>query len=288
MRVRRVPWDVTDGRAASSGWQAHDRSFGLLNPVDLLLLAGVPIVLLGVFVLPLQVREQLVFEVTDPTVLDAYVSHYVHLDQSHLFGNLLVYALVGPVTYPLSVLSGRRWLFRRALLTFLLVFPLVLSRMQQLFPRERILFGFSGINAALFGLLTFVLVSYVSTHLSSSIDESDAPALLFFMLSLITVIAVPSRAWMEEITLVSVGIGLIYVVALLLCVGVPDWRSIVDGWGGGRAEIALIGAGVLLLFPFVGFHQTFTGDGGVYDLYAHFLGYALAFIVMYIVTVIVD
>ena len=233
MRVRRVPWDVTDGRAASSGWQAHDRSFGLLNPVDLLLLAGVPIVLLGVFVLPLQVREQLVFEVTDPTVLDAYVSHYVHLDQSHLF-------------------------------------------------------GFSGINAALFGLLTFVLVSYVSTHLSSSIDESDAPALLFFMLSLITVIAVPSRAWMEEITLVSVGIGLIYVVALLLCVGVPDWRSIVDGWGGGRAEIALIGAGVLLLFPFVGFHQTFTGDGGVYDLYAHFLGYALAFIVMYIVTVTVD
>jgi len=254
----------------------------VLHPVDLSLLTLVPIALVGVFTLPLEVREQFVLDVTAPTVETAYASHYVHLNRTHLVGNLVAYALVAPVAYVLSAVSGRRRLFRTAFVTFLVAFPFALTGMQLVFPRERVLFGFSGINAAFFGLLSFVFVSYVSVHLSSSIDERDAPALLFFMLALITLLTVPSRAWMSELTLISAGIGLVYVGTVLLCAGPPDWGSLVDGWGGGRAELGIIGSGVLLLFPFLGFYQTFTGDGGIFDLYAHFLGYCLAFIVVYV------
>lgn len=275
-------------REGVDGWGAHGGWPRLSRPVDLALLIVVPVTLLVVFSSPLGLREQLVLDVSSPTVVTAYTSHYVHLEQAHLVGNLVMYALVAPTAYVLSVLSGKRWLFRWAVVTFLSVFPLVLSGMQLVFPRERILFGFSGINAALFGLLCFVLVSYVSVHLSSSIDETDAPALLFFTIALITVLSVPSRAWMSELTTLSIGIGLSYVVTLLLCIGVPEWGSVVEGWGGGRAEIGFIGLGVLLLFPFFGFYRTFTGDGAVFDLYAHFVGYALAFITIYVSAVILE
>ncbi|MFC7072063.1 hypothetical protein ACFQJ7_04140 [Halovenus rubra] len=256
--------------------------------VDLLLLCVGPVALLAVFSVPIAVREELVFRIASPRVVTAYTSHYIHLTESHLVGNLVSYVVVAPTAYVLCLQSHRRWLFRKALLTFLLVFPFALSAMQLAFDRHRQLYGFSSINAALFGLLCFAVVSYTSTHLSSTVDETDAPALLFFIMAIITVLSVPSRAWMGEIVVLSVGIGLAYVVTLLSYIGIPEWDEVVDGWSGGRIEVGLLGLGVLLLFPFFGFNQQFTGDGAVFDLYTHLLGFCLAFIVVYVTAVILE
>ena len=255
---------------------------------DLSLLALVPVVLLAVFSLPLDVREEFVFDVTDPSVVGAYTSHYVHLSQSHLVGNLAMYLLVVPLTYALSVLSDRQWLFRNACVTFLVAFPFALSGLQLVFPRERILFGFSGINAAFFGLLCFVLVSYASAHLSSHIHERDAPALLFVTVALISLITVPSRAWPLEIAAAALAVAVLYIVGVALKIRVPNWHLFVERSGAGRIELFVIGFAILLSYPFLGFQRTFTGDGAVFDLYSHLLGYCLAFIVVYTAVVIVE
>lgn len=162
--------------------QSQIRWSSLMNLFDFVLIITVPIALLGVFLLPIETREQFVFSVSEPTIITAYTSYYVHLDQAHLLGNLLMYGLVAPTVYTLSVLSDKRWLFRRGFITILLAFPFALTGTQIGFPRERLLFGFSGINAAFFGLLCFVVVSYASIHLSSIIRERDAPVLLFLLL----------------------------------------------------------------------------------------------------------
>lgn len=269
--------------STSGGSESHR----LLHPLDLSLLALAPLVLLVVFSLSLDVREEYVFDITEPALVTAYTSHYVHLGQSHLVGNLLLYLVVAPVTYVLSVVSGRRQLFRDALVTFLVAFPFALSALQLVFPRERILFGFSGINAAFFGLLCFVLVSYVSVNISPRIEERDAPALLFVTVALISLITIPARAWPVEIAVASLAIAVVYLLGVASKMDVPS-RNSLTVYGGGRGELLLIGLAVLFSYPFLGFQRTFTGDGGVFDLYAHLLGYCLAFIVVYVTVVLFE
>lgn len=269
-------------------WRPHGGSAYVGYAVDIGLLALVPVLLGVVFTLPEATREQLVFSVEEPSLITAYTSPFVHLTRGHLFGNLIVYALVGPTTYVLSVLSGRQRLFRQTFVTILVAFPFALAGLQLVFPRERALFGFSGLNSALFGVLTFMLISYASAHLSRGIDERDAPGLLFIMLVLITVLVVPERAWMREIAVLSTVVSLLYVFSLIMQIGVPRWRDVVSGWGGGRAEIGMVGFGILSVFPFFGFYQTTASAAAVFDLYGHFLGYCLAFILVYISAVTIE
>lgn len=248
-----------------------------------LLIAVVPAVLVATFQLPLSVREQLVLASSDPTVVSAYTAYFVHLQEFHLAGNLLVYALVVPVTYLLAVLSGRRQLFVSGFLTFLLAFPFALTALQVIFPRERLLFGFSGINAAFFGMLCFIVVSYAQTTFPSSITERDAPALLFGTLAVISLVSLPSRAYPIEIALAASSIAIVYVTAAVARDGVPTLSRIrTETKRGGYVELGSIGLGLLVLYPFIGFRAVFVQGGGVYDVYVHLVGYCLGFLVVYV------
>lgn len=249
----------------------------------LLLIGLVPVVLVGVFLLPQSVREQLVLESTDPTLVAAYTAYFVHIQEFHLVGNLLMYALVVPLTYLLAVLGGRRRLFVNAFLTFLLAFPFALTVFQLIFPRERLLFGFSGINAAFFGLLCFVVVSYAGRVVPSPLTEREAPALLFGTLAIVALVSLPSRAYPLEIALVSGILATVYVFSAVMNEGLPSFEQVrVETKRGGYVELGCIGLGVLVLFPFLAFQTVFVGDGTVYDVYVHLVGYCLGFLVVYV------
>lgn len=250
--------------------------------VDLLVLAVVPVVLGGVFLLPEPTRESLVFEVTEPTILSAYTAHFVHLDDWHFLGNLSVYVVIAPLTYLLCVLSGRRNLFHWILVTVLVVFPFALSAMQFSFFEERTVFGFSGINAAFFGVLCFALVEYVHVTLADGVESRYSPAILFFTIALITLVTLPSRAWRVELVFLSLFFGFLYVGAAIYRSGLP--RSTTIGRvtsNAGYFELAGGAIGVLFAYPFVGFQSAVIPGQGVIDVYIHLLGYCLAFIVVY-------
>jgi hypothetical protein len=256
---------------------------------DLLLLGVAPAVLVGVFQLPEATRTSLAFDVSEPTVLTAYTSYFVHLALSHLAGNVLVYLVVAPLAYLLLALSGHRQLFRWSLVTFLTVFPFALSTLQLVFPRSRVLVGFSGINAALFGLLCFALVCYVGATLAPGIDERHSPILLFFTIAMIAFITVPERAWSTEITAVSALFGVAYLGAAVHESGVPS-REAVRGalTTSGYFELAGGSLGVLFAYPFVGFQENVIAGVGTVDAYVHLLGYCLAFIVVYVFVFVVE
>jgi hypothetical protein len=254
---------------------------------DLVALAVVPAVLVAIFVLPSSVRERFVFESAAPTVRTAYLSHFVHRQQVHLLGNVTVYLVVAPVTYLLCVLAGRRLLFRAMFVTLLTVFPFALSVMQLLFPRQREILGFSGLNAGLFGLLCVAWIAYVSEQLLRSEPTQYAPALLFVICGVIALITLPARAWRLEIGLGSLALGVGY---LLLWVrrDRPDMAEVRDGLNRpGYAELAGAGSGLIVSYPFVGFRKIVTVGTGVIDVYIHLLGFALAFIVVYVYLIVV-
>lgn len=259
-----------------------------IRGVDIAAVVAVPAVLIAIFALPLAVREQFVFESAAPTVRTAYLSHFVHRQQLHLFGNLAVYLVVTPVTYLLCVLAGRRLLFRATFVTLLTVFPFALSVMQLLFPRQREILGFSGLNAGLFGLLCVAWVVYASEQFLSSESTQYAPALLFVLCGVIALITLPARAWRLEIGLGSVALGIGYLL-LWIRNDQPDVAGIRRGLSRpGYAELAGAGLGLVVAYPFVGFRNIVTVGTGVVDVYIHLLGFALAFIVVYVYVIVVE
>jgi len=255
---------------------------------DLLLLALAPAVLIGLFQFPQAMRVRLALDVSEPTVLTAYTAYFVHLTWPHLLGNLLVYLVVAPLAYLLLVLSGRRQLFWWSLITFLTAFPFALSALQLVFPRTRLLVGFSGLNAALFGLLCFSIVGYTGATIAAGLDDRHAPILLFATVAIIALVSVPSRAWPGEIAAVSAGFGLLYLATAVRESGLPSRESIgraIDSPG--YFELAGGSLGVLFAYPVVGFQETVVDGVGTVDVYVHLLGFCLAFIVVYVFVVVV-
>lgn len=256
--------------------------------LDLAALVAVPVALVVVFALPPSVREQFVFERGAPTVRAAYLSHFVHQQQVHLIGNLAVYIIVAPMTYLLCVLAGRRLLFRATFVTLFTVFPFALSVMQLLFPRQREILGFSGLNAGLFGLLCVAWVAYVAEQFLRSELMQYAPALLFVICGAIALITLPDRAWRLEIGLGSLAIGFGYVL-LWTVNNRPNGAALRRNLNRpGYAELAGAGLGLIVSYPFVGFRDVVTVGTGVVDVYIHLLGFALAFIVVYVYLIVVE
>ncbi|MFC6721067.1 rhomboid family intramembrane serine protease [Halobacteriaceae archaeon SHR40] len=250
--------------------------------LDLLMIATVPLVLLAVFVLPVATLERFVFDTTDPTLLTGYTAYFVHLEWFHLLGNLAVYLPAVGVAYLLCILSGRRRLFRITFVTVLVAFPLVLSAMQLIFPRERFIFGFSGLNAAFVGLASFALMAYLASNISDRADERHAPVFLFFVVGLVALLSLPARAYRFEIGSAALALVGLYLGTILYRRGRPtlaEFRAATDRPG--YFELAGSGFGLLVGYPVVAFQDAVVPQGGVVDVYVHLLGFSLAFIVVF-------
>ncbi|MFB6224092.1 MAG: hypothetical protein ABEH86_10540 [Haloarcula sp.] len=249
---------------------------------DLALIAAVPVLLLAVYALPQSRLEGLVFNTTAPSLVTAYASHFVHLDGFHLLGNLVVYLPVVGIAYLLCILSHRRQLFRVTFVILLVAFPIALSAMQLIFPRDRLIFGFSGINAGFVGLACFALAGYISVNISQRADERYAPVLFFVAAGLITLISLPARAYRFEISTASLALAVVYLGFAISQKGMPtvaDLRAATDRPG--YFEAAGAGFGLLVGYPFVAFQDVVVPGSGVLDVYIHLLGFSLAFIIVF-------
>lgn len=275
------------GINAADGRQTRTEPFGkalrqAVRLTDLLVLAGIAGALVAVHALERGTRESLVFDTTAPTATTAYTGHFVHLTDLHLIGNLAVYVPAVSIAYLLCVLSGRRQLFWTALVTLLVVFPFALSALQLVFPRERLIYGFSGITAGIVGLAGFALVGYLRETIAPGIGDEHAPAILLAMGGATALIALPGRAWRLEIGLGALALALLYVGAAVRTQGLPGRERLRAALGRpGYLELAGAGAGLLIGYPFVAFQEAVVPGSGVVDVYVHLLGYALAFIVVF-------
>ncbi|MDB9252875.1 hypothetical protein [Halorubrum ezzemoulense] len=248
---------------------------------ELSILFAVPSVLLVVFTLPSTIRQAYAFSYTEPSLVTAFTAHYVHLTPSHLIGNLIGYALLVAVAYGLSLVAGYRRLFFTSLITFLLGFPFVLSGLNLAIPRNAIGFGFSGINMALFGYVTVMLVTIVDNRFDSD-GKHSPPALFFASVAYIAIVVLPVSAISGGIILGGLAIGIAYG-----CVGARHaTRSVQDTitrifTTRGEAELIAVGTVVVVAYPVVGF-PTPTPGGPRINIYIHFVAYALAFIAVFV------
>lgn len=251
---------------------------------ELLALASVPALLVGVFLFPSRAAYALSY--AEPTLLTAFTMHFVHVQFGHLLANFLVYLLVVPVTYLHARRANRQDLFWTAFLTFLLVLPFALSGLNLLFDRPRVGFGFSGINMAFLGLLALLLTTGAGHRPGQTSSLRHAPGMFFAVTGLIAALTVPDP-WLR--------LGIAAAAVLAACLYLPDLggsasisarldtalRS--DGF-----ELTAIGLGVFLLVPVAAFPSTPVQAGSVLNLYTHFLGYGLGFIAPYATAAVLE
>jgi len=256
---------------------------------DVLMMATTPVVLLGIHLVPLSVRQGYLFEYTDPSPVTALVSALVHLHWAHLLANLVLYALTVGLVYVLDMLTDRRTRFYRVFVVFVVVFPVVLSYLSLAAVRPAVGFGFSGVVMAFAGYLPVALAEFLEVRLELGSRRLLAPAIMFPSLGLVAVLSLWSV--IPENTTVLLGvIGL--VAAILLTTGLY-LIAIYDAGSTSLSALSVavslpgygdVAVGSLLLIlspPFVTFPLNPQLANGTLNLYIHLLGYALGFLVTY-------
>jgi len=286
--------------AGESLWQALRRGF---RPIDVLLIASVPVAILAVFALPPAIRETLVFQYSDPTIRTAFTAPFVHFDRGHLLVNLVGYSLVVPILYALSLDAGDDWEFRVVFVALLASAPILLSYLNLTIVRSGVTFGFSGVLMAYYGYLPLVVAKHAATRLSLGRPRTAAPLLFFFGLLLVTIqvlravvtnpvtVAVDgapaSVTWVLLATLAEVVVLLVLVIVLYAVYGTTSRERLGDSLRaaferGGRADLSIVALLVFVAMPFVTFPADPIAGQRVFNLYVHFVGYALGFISTYV------
>ncbi|MFB6090770.1 MAG: hypothetical protein ABEJ97_06890 [Halobellus sp.] len=282
--------DATDSDAAAT----REPPESPIDPADVAFLGSIPLVLVGVFLLPKPVRLSLVLSYLRPTVLTAYTSHFVHLELTHLLSNLLVFLAVVPFAVLVSVRSDRRRQFYLVAFTFLTVFPFVFSGLNVLFPRPRIGFGFSGINLAFVGYLPHVLADRLDREGAdlTPIADSFLPLSFFVGTGLIAVRlglsirgTVPLAAYAP---LLAVGLGSLFSIVVFAS---PIYCRLHDGRGSLSdlfPPAVAFGSLVFVLMLVVAFPHVSLTDGRILNLLVHFLGFSFGYIVPYVAFRLLD
>lgn len=267
-----------------------------LRWIDVVIVAAVPVVLGAVFAWPLELRQSLVFEYTDPSLLTGFAANFVHLDAGHLLVNVALYLLVVPIVYALSVTAGNRRQFYTVFVTVIFVFPALLSYLNLAMLRPAVGVGFSGIVMAFVGYLPVALDRYLAVQFDIEPRHTVAPALFFFSLAIIAVLSVQSV--IPENTTVLLGTGGLTLAALLstLLYGLSiveksdqvrqKVRTALDRTG--YFELGVVGLLMCLVLPFVAFPASPSVGGTTLNLYVHLLGYALGFMVTYVTDEVTD
>ena len=258
-----------------------------LRAADIALVCSVPLVLGLVALLPLATRRSLVFDYTAPTAPTAVASVFVHLDLGHLLVNVGLYALVAPVTFVLAAAGGRRRRFYTAFVTFVCVFPPVLSYLNLAIPRSAVGVGFSGVVMAFAGYLPLALAEYLDDRFGVGPATQLAPLLFLTSLSLVSVLSL--RSAFGVVGYRAAGLALAALLGALwyglaLVERCPNPRSNARRLLAtpGAAELVAVAGALVFAVPFVAFPATPSRDTGVLNLYVHLLGYALGFLVPFV------
>ena len=231
-----------------------------LSFTDIVAVALVPVVLVAIFLLPEGTRREFALLYTEPTLRTLYTAHFVHLAFPHLVANLLVYLLVVPFSLFVSVWSGRRRRFYVVALVVLVIFPVVLSGLNVLFPRPRLGMGFSGLNLAFVGYLPHVLADRFEAERPEWTELRAALlALAFFVgTAIVTVRVLGSIGGAPRVGLVwllAAGLGSLAAATVLTRPVVSCLRS--QGLAGGTIPpLSALGSLLFVLAMIVGFPES--------------------------------
>jgi membrane associated rhomboid family serine protease len=165
------------------------RDSGRFTKKELLLLLLLPVIASAVFLLPTDIKEQMIIDYTNPSPWASWTSDFVHMDFDHLFGNMKWYFVFTiPLMYFMLKLGEKRKLYLLILLTFILL-PLTYDSLQYILTNTlwgiESSYGSSTIISAYFGMVPIAFLA-----LSRKLQKTDFGKLSMVGLTLILSITI--------------------------------------------------------------------------------------------------
>jgi hypothetical protein len=193
---------------------------------------------------------------------------------------------VVPFSVAVSVWSGRRRRFYVVALVVLVIFPVVLSGLNVLFPRPRLGMGFSGLNLAFVGYLPHVLADRFEVERPEWSELRAALLTLAFFVGTVIVTARVTESVRGEprvglVWLLAAGFGSLAAATVFAKPVVSCLRS-QGSVGGTVPPLSAFGSLLFVLVMAVGFPEVSPGGGSVVNLFLHLLGYSLGYLVPYV------
>lgn len=249
--------------------------------LDLLVLAAVPALLVGVHVLASPAaRFELVLQHGDPSATEFLTAAYVHASDVHLRNNVVGYVAGSLMAYLLCLEAGRRRWFHVTFATLLLALPVLVNVASHLavgvqFPGQAAATqGFSAVVASIGGFVYVALLVLLATRYSRSTATFVGAAV--FLVLLTTFYVVHADVVDPALLALVVGSGLLCIAAMAadaprrVPTAPADWRSVT-----GEAIPVLLVASLLAAFVIGLFPEEIVRDGLVVNVYAHAIGFLL-------------
>lgn len=251
--------------------------------LEVAFLLAVPTFLILVHLLPEPTRETLVFQTSRPGIASAFIAHYVHLTDTHLLGNLIIYVGAVGVGYPLAVLGGIRQVYLSLVVAILLGFPFVLSALHLTLLGTGGIVGFSGLALALIGILPVVLFVYLGARIEGAVSVNDAPALFFIGIAIIAWRTAAPEILVSAIVIGSIVVAVLYLIPLLHRLAREGRTTRPQRLRPGYVELPVAVVLLFILALVAGFPANPIGNtGSVTNLLIHLVAYTLGFIGGYV------
>jgi hypothetical protein len=254
---------------------AHHRILAL----DATLLLSIPLLLAAIhFLAPTTLQNALAFDHTRFNVYTLLTAAYVHASNSHLYNNLVGYALTAIYTYALCLFVDERQWFRRTLPLHLVALPVLVNLtsyaiFQLQYPdSDPVSRGFSGVVAGLGGFLLVALYVFVKKRHDGELAWAVGLTLFLLLMQLID-LRYAGGFRLSVTGLVALGGVLVF--------GQYAWRGVEVPEGEARRDavitagaVGLVGVvlGVLILglFPEA---EALVEGGSFTNVFAHAAGF---------------
>ncbi len=166
----------------------------------------IPILLTFTYLLPENIKQDIILNLSNPTIISMFFSNYVHLELTHFLGNLISYLIV---IFLLFNLETNRILFYRSSLLIFIILPFVSSFLViSIFPSLPPSLGFSAIVAGFMGYLVYSVFRYIKEFYYPQINNFFL--YLILMINLIVVANNLGTPITFQIFILSILIILIY------------------------------------------------------------------------------
>jgi hypothetical protein len=236
----------------------------------IIVFVAIPFILVSIAAFPRHIRESWTLYINSPTLVDAYLTNFVHGSVVHLGNNLLAYLFLMTVLLPLAVFAEWKQELYITMLVFLTVVPLVVSYYSVWALRGTGLettIGFSGVVAAFLGLHPVLLFAFFKQTVSSNIRIHYSLALVAPELAVIFYSWSGMSIWVISLALLGIlGLGLV------LSASRGNWGPLLSS-----QTNLLLALTTLFIFSVVSY-RILVGVGPNVNVSGHFIGFVSGFI----------
>lgn len=251
---------------------------------DLVIFSSIIPILVGIhFLLPDYIHDAMVFDHSEFAIYTLWTSAYVHLNNGHLINNVLGYFMAMTMTWFVFFYQYRQWVLRRVFLIYLAVFPILISLSSYgvyqfwLGAEDAVTRGFSGIVAAIFGLLFVSILNTTNDRMGWRGAYGVTGTVMFVILGHMLIRA--GAGTPRNIALCSAG------ALLTLSIGIPldivrNPKSILGLSPLDRLEVLLVAGGSIILMYALPrmFPLDWIREDEIINIFGHFAGIVLGII----------